>query len=373
MPTDNAYKVMLGIRRAYEAGRPLYPSNDIEDLSRFINEYNANPTASNTYPALDYIGNQQCWEFSQDQLQTAKLDLSPIQWLITMQLVCSHPEKILTRAFSLKPIQPSKESTGNTLLDRFKNSPNFETIRCPRQIQERFEDNQSEWEGSKYKAEIKTALINALSQCFAHDNQPFTKILVIGAGTLELDMANHLDDGNNNWPSMTQHAFAFDLKKALDDLSSHSPVELVFQDPEYTDVTKEVLRLQKPTIKIVEDDTLDTVFGVDDHTLLFAANCTDFPLKQIVAEYATANPCPQRLPRVIIWEEGVHVTWEGMEKTAIEENLTNSVDSADRIFRDSPRTNSLEELYNKFEFPTPEKGDPDPFATNPRLAIYVRK
>ncbi|KAI3338758.1 hypothetical protein F4824DRAFT_75048 [Ustulina deusta] len=372
-PSEDAYESMLRIRRAYEADRPLYPYNGINDLLRFTVECNAKPTTLKMYRDLDYFGDEQWWAFSEEQLQSAKIDLSPIQWLITMPFVCSHPEKTLTRAFSLTPMQSIHDSAWRKLKDRVRDvSPDFGAMFGLHQIQKRFVDNRSKWNSSNYKTNIDTAVNNAIAQCFTHDHQPFTKVLVIGAGSLELDIANHLDHGSNNWPSMTQHAFALDLKNTLDGLS-HLPTELVLQNPEYTDVTAEVLRLQEPTVRVVRYDTLDAVFGVDDHTLLFAVNCTDFPLKQIIAEHATASPCEQRLPRVIIWEEGVHVTWENMEKMALTEDLTDSVASADRTFRDSPRTNRLEEGYDKFEFPTSEEGDPDPFATKPRLAIYVRK
>ncbi|KAI1297995.1 hypothetical protein F5Y03DRAFT_368921 [Xylaria venustula] len=363
---------MLVIRRAYEADRPLYPYNDIAGLKRFVNDYNTESAFPGAYQGLDYLGNVQWWEFSKEQLQTAKLDLSPIQWLIAMPFLCSHPDKILTRAFSLAPISSIHQSAEETLLGRFKDYSKIETIFDLGHIQKRFVDNRYKWNNSRYKVEIDTALNNAFNQCFDHDRQHITRILVIGAGTLELDIADHLKNKSNSWPSMTKHAFAFDLKSTLGKLSGNPNIELVLQDPKYTHVTKEVLRVQEPNVNVVGDDTLNTILGVDKHTLLFASNFTAFPLKQIIAEYATSTPCEQRLPRLIIWEEGIHTTWEDMEKEAME-SLTSSSESSERAFRDSPRTNRLEQLYDKFEFPIPEKGDPDPFATDPRLAIYIRK
>ncbi|KAI0970587.1 hypothetical protein F4678DRAFT_479983 [Xylaria arbuscula] len=365
---EGAYELMLAIRRAYEADRPLYPSHDIARLKRFVNDYNAEFSSLNSYQALDYLGNEQWWEFSEEQLQTARLDLSPIQWLITMPFLCNHPNKTLTRAFSLAPFSSIHQSAEETVLDGFKNNSNIAAIDDPGHIQRRFVDYRSKWNESKYKVEIDAVLKTAFNRCLDHDYQHITRILVLGAGALELDIADHLKNESNNWPSMTKHAFAFDLKSTLEDLSSNSKIELVLQDPKYTHITKEVIRVQEPTVNLVGDDTLNTILGVDKHTLLFASNFTAFPLKQIIAEYATATPCEQRLPTVIIWEEGIHITWEDMEKEAIEESLTNSSTSSERKFRDSPRTNRLEQLYDKFDFPTPEKGDPDP-----RLAIYVRK
>ncbi|TGJ86869.1 hypothetical protein E0Z10_g1907 [Xylaria hypoxylon] len=317
-PSEDAYKLVLRIRQAYEADRPLYSPTDINKLLRFAEEYKTDPTTLGTHIAPDFFGCEQCWVFSQEQLVSAQIDISTIQWLITMALICSRPEKLLVRGFSLSPIQGDRISADSASLYGFNRSPNSEAVRSAQEIHTRLADSRSHWNGSNYKAKIDAALYKALAQCFTHDIQPFTKVMFIGATTIELDTANHHDYGNNNWSSMPQHAFAFGLKNLLEGLSSGLPIELSFQDPEYTDATKDVLRQQDPTVK-VGNSVLDAVFGVDNHTLLFVANHTEYPLKQIIAEYATASPCEWRLPRAIIWGEGVRVTWEDMERRMIEE------------------------------------------------------
>ncbi len=68
-PSEDAYESMLRIRRAYEADRPLYPYNGINDLLRFTVECNAKPTTLKMYRDLDYFGDEQWWAFSEEQLQ----------------------------------------------------------------------------------------------------------------------------------------------------------------------------------------------------------------------------------------------------------------------------------------------------------------
>ncbi|KAI1359287.1 hypothetical protein F5Y08DRAFT_85417 [Xylaria arbuscula] len=356
-----AQGLILGIRQAYESGRPLYPINDVNELLQFAAQYRSNPNADSTsYRGPDFFGHEQWWTFSEDQLHSAKLDLSPIQWLITMPYACSDPQKLLTRAFSLQPMGGIQVSTSHAKL----RSPD-----PSRYIQEQFTKAKSKWHESDYKTRIDGALRNAFTQCFAHDDQPFTKILVIGTGTLELDITLP----GSNWKCATKHVFGFDLRNMLQGLTrGRAGIELVFQDSEYSDITKEASAMQDPTVKVVREDNLDHILHIDDHTLLVALGGIELPLKQIIAEYATATPCEQRLPRAIIWEEGIQVTWEDMEKMAAQYCTGSPVTTVD-IWRDSPRTNKLEDQYVKFEFPAPEEGEPDYFQASPRLAIYVRK
>lgn len=240
-------------------------------------------------------------------ISSAKLDLSPIQWLITMPLICSDAHNLLTRAFSLKPMEDVQASPWAALPGEF-HEPS-----ASRYIQEKLTCAKSKWDESSYKTRIDTALNTAFAQCFAYRDQPFTKIVVIGIETLELDYRVP----RSNWKYATQHAFVFSLKNMLQELTGYrAGIELVFQNRGYTDITKNALEMQDPAVKVVGEDNLDQIFHIDDRTLLVSLGDMESPTKQIIAEYATATPCEQRLPRAIIWEEGVQVTWEDMEKLA---------------------------------------------------------
>ncbi|KAK5624959.1 hypothetical protein RRF57_000675 [Xylaria bambusicola] len=351
---------LLRLRQAYESDRPLYPLNHIKELLDFAAFYNSLPYGLDpSYIGLDYFGDEKCWTFSESALKFANLDLSPIQWLICMPHFCSHSTNLLTRAFSLHP-------TGyrNSLHSGIRRNDDR-----TRYFQRELIDAQQIWKQSNYKSRVEYALARAFVDCYAHSHQPFTKILAIGLGCL-----GALDP--NEWVFGQQHAFVLYLSQELQGSRPNLPkIEVIFQDQGYDIDMKTALEMQGSTIKVVGDNNFEHVFSVDDNTLLIALNYLTFPLKQIIAEYATATPCAQRLPKAIIWEQGAPVTWEEMETLATQLKASNNNQYKFEWHQDTPRTNRLEELYNNFEFPVwqLEDDEGDPFEENTKLAIYVRK
>ncbi|KAI0520837.1 hypothetical protein F5B22DRAFT_598574 [Xylaria bambusicola] len=348
---------LLRLRQAYESDMPLYPLHHIQELLDFAAYHKSCPYGLDpSYIGIDFFGDKKRFTFSESALQYATLDLSSIQWLICMPYLCSDSRNILTRAFSLRPMDYG-DLLGPSI-------PQSNRTRC---FQRRLTDAQQIWKQSKIRSRIEGSIHRALRHCYVRSHQPFTKILAIGLGY-------HDPYG---WVFGQQHAFVLDLSHKLQGPEPNLPeVEVVFQDHTYCDINmKTALEMLGPSIKVIRDKNFRHVFSFDDSTLIIALNHLKFPLKEIIADYATIIGPHMRMPRAIIWEQGVPITWEEMEGLASRLNANPEKQCELEFRQDSPRTNRLEALYDKLEFPASQKEDDEdnPFQANNKLTLYMRK
>ncbi|KAF4332979.1 hypothetical protein FBEOM_13214 [Fusarium beomiforme] len=229
-----------------------------------------------------------------------------------------------------------------------------------------FEENRISWIQSQSCKLLESQLRGHLGA------KKVTKIICCGLGDMcrqppewmKRHMASSTDEMDLSIvrPSMIQHLIALTMAQVFR-TDNGNEVQLLAQDPDYTEETKEIL--EKNGFSIVGQSGAGGFAEIDDDSVVFSV-FVEAPLKQIIADIA-------RPVVVISTEFEVFNDHElSYRPSYIFTPLTPHASRKPWIDADSPRTKQMWQEYHDFHFPI-ASGDEELMSKLRNVHMYIRK